>query len=435
MGVNKVVFGAVSIMDISDSTVTPATLLKGVTAYDAKGEKITGTFETDKKVVEKSGTMTVSDQRDSITINTGLDEICAIRIVGSDITHKDGDKYTREWTYNSDLGVAYATRVNVSSITIGGNTSLLAATYAHDGYITIDGGTVIANKIDSDSLECPIFAGTYNWYAVGTQNGTMQYVTGTVENSAVAESFAINTELENVTGVFAYCENNGDGHQIVWWKIGEENNGWYISSSGTTGKKNNAVAISGSQFSISQIIDSIQVPAGTIKYTAWGTGSGSGDTDINLQTKTVTPSALQQIIKPDNGYDGLGQVTVAGDSDLVASNIKNGVNIFGVTGNYTGSASSGGSGNCEAYIINPANPAVDFDRADGEIKVWGYGYYESSGGWMNRTTVYAFAGDKYYTSGTYGDPTETRLNVSVSNGQLTGFPELTGGSLLVTKGV
>lgn len=42
MAVNKVVFGAVSIMDISDSTVTPETLIDGATAYDKAGEKITG---------------------------------------------------------------------------------------------------------------------------------------------------------------------------------------------------------------------------------------------------------------------------------------------------------------------------------------------------------------------------------------------------------
>ncbi len=46
MGVNKVVFGDVSIMDISDSTVTPETLGKGATAYDKTGEKITGAMES-----------------------------------------------------------------------------------------------------------------------------------------------------------------------------------------------------------------------------------------------------------------------------------------------------------------------------------------------------------------------------------------------------
>ena len=46
MAVNKVVFGAVSVIDISDSTVTADTLAKGATAYDKSGEKIVGTMES-----------------------------------------------------------------------------------------------------------------------------------------------------------------------------------------------------------------------------------------------------------------------------------------------------------------------------------------------------------------------------------------------------
>lgn len=46
MAVNKVVFGAVSVIDISDSTVTADTLAKGATAYDKSGAKITGTMPT-----------------------------------------------------------------------------------------------------------------------------------------------------------------------------------------------------------------------------------------------------------------------------------------------------------------------------------------------------------------------------------------------------
>lgn len=53
-----------------------------------------------------------------------------------------------------------------------------------------------------------------------------------------------------------------------------------------------------------------------------------------LQSKSVTPSASTQYVTPSIGYDGLSQVTVGGSSNLVSSNIKNGVNIFGVTGNY-----------------------------------------------------------------------------------------------------
>ena len=58
--------------------------------------------------------------------------------------------------------------------------------------------------------------------------------------------------------------------------------------------------------------------------------SGSSPT---LQFRTVTPSSSTQYITPQSLYDALSQVAVYGDSNLVAANIKNGVSIFGVSGN------------------------------------------------------------------------------------------------------
>lgn len=55
---------------------------------------------------------------------------------------------------------------------------------------------------------------------------------------------------------------------------------------------------------------------------------------ITLQEKIITPSASQQIIVPDAGYDGLSQITVNGDSNLVPENIVEGVSIFGINGTY-----------------------------------------------------------------------------------------------------
>lgn len=62
---------------------------------------------------------------------------------------------------------------------------------------------------------------------------------------------------------------------------------------------------------------------------------------IKLESKTLTPSSIQQDVTPGSNYDGLSRVVVQGDSDLVAANIKSGVNIFGITGSYAGNGTFG----------------------------------------------------------------------------------------------
>lgn len=209
-------------------------------------------------------------------------------------------------------------------------------------------------------------------------------------------------------------------------------------------------------------------------------GSMSGSEGMKPQAKTVTPSESTQTVSPDSGYDGLSKVTVnaisstyigsdvtkksaatyipkttdqsiasgqylsgtqtiKGDANLVAGNIKSGVNIFGVTGTYAGGGSSGGNGNnnVEAYAITDTNPSVSFKTASGTIKIWGYGTITSSGGWGGQTTsLVAFEGDKYHKSAIYGGPSSTNLSLSISNGKLTGLPSgLSAISAIVTRGI
>lgn len=207
------------------------------------------------------------------------------------------------------------------------------------------------------------------------------------------------------------------------------------------------------------------------------TGGASG---ASLQSKTVSPSESAQTIRADYGYDGLSQVTVnavsrtyvgsgvtkksaatytpgtsdqsiasgqylsgtqtiKGDANLVAGNIKSGVNIFGVTGTYAAGGSSGGSGNnnVEAYAVTDTNPSVNFKTASGTIKIWGYGTMTSQGGWGQQTTsLVAFEGDKYHKGAIYGGPSSTNLSLSISNGKLTGLPSgLSAISAIVTRGI
>ena len=62
-----------------------------------------------------------------------------------------------------------------------------------------------------------------------------------------------------------------------------------------------------------------------------------GTWEPNLQDRTVTPSRFPYTVeKTSSSYNGLGVVTVNKPNNLVASNIKSGVNIGGITGTYTG---------------------------------------------------------------------------------------------------
>ena len=63
---------------------------------------------------------------------------------------------------------------------------------------------------------------------------------------------------------------------------------------------------------------------------------------ITLQDKTITPTIEEQIVFSDDNYNGLNKVTVNAvtneiDENIKSENIKNGVDILGVTGNYVGS--------------------------------------------------------------------------------------------------
>lgn len=70
-------------------------------------------------------------------------------------------------------------------------------------------------------------------------------------------------------------------------------------------------------------------PDGLITAT---TGTKSSTLQLAFQPgKTITPNTDDQIAVSSNYYTG-GNIVVAGDSNLVASNIKSGISIFGVTG-------------------------------------------------------------------------------------------------------
>ncbi len=106
--------------------------------------------------------------------------------------------------------------------------------------------------------------------------------------------------------------------------------------------------------------------------------SGAKAATKQLSTKsatTYTPSTSNQTIS--SGYYLTGTQTIKGDSNLVASNIKSGVSIFGVSGSY-----SGGSGSIGSYVSSTptnsgANLTFTIDNIDNAI-----GFFIGNGSYM-----------------------------------------------------
>lgn len=86
-----------------------------------------------------------------------------------------------------------------------------------------------------------------------------------------------------------------------------------------------------------------------------------GQSGKSEQSKTATPTASGFTVIPDTGKT-LKEVIINGDVDLIAANIKKGVNIFGVTGVhetlFTYESGSASSLSATTYTVTLAKEAV-----------------------------------------------------------------------------
>lgn len=109
-------------------------------------------------------------------------------------------------------------------------------------------------------------------------------------------------------------------------------------------------------------------------------GTKSGTKQLTTQAaKTVTPTTSDQTAVASGRYT-TGAVTVKGDTNLVAGNIKSGVSIFGVSGTYEGTGSSGGA-SVETYTLTIIN------NGSNEIEIIVTQYHEQMGIISYQTSV------------------------------------------------
>lgn len=87
MAVNKVIYDGNVLIDISDSTLTPETLLEGVVAYNAAGERIVGTMKPKRIMIIDNGNGNVAI--DGVSVSD--DGNGNLAIAGLNVTETNGN--------------------------------------------------------------------------------------------------------------------------------------------------------------------------------------------------------------------------------------------------------------------------------------------------------------------------------------------------------
>lgn len=325
MGINKVMYGSRTVIDISGDTVTPDKLLSGVIGHNASGERITGTHKCEGGTAEGIGT-------------------------GAYVWAIYDTKEEWDYTTKSLSGSTFPNGYD--------STTYVGWTITDDGYFELNKGTTSGDTyyLPEDSVgrkaKKILRKGRYsaiNPYTVMTVKDAPDTVKG-----------------DNLLGYIS--ADAADAYPLK----GVQDNKYYIRISGS-----DADATAGKMLS------------GIVGYTNNGRVTGS----IQSQAaQTITPSTTDQTIS--FGKYLSGTQTIKGDANLLAENIKEGVELFGITGTYTG-----------GDTVNPYKGKTIVAFGDSIIAGWG---------WKEGTGIVQPLKEKY-PDGTWINNAESGANIAISN--------------------
>ena len=397
-------------IDTSDATATASDIVEGKTAY-VKGNKITGNV---LEVTDSNGSLFGDAHYDS----RGRFIISATQPV-EDVLYRKGATVST-YVSGGSLGDAKASDVvagktftSSSGIKITGSHSCSSGSTTHTLQSKSVSPSESSQTVTPDSgydglSQVTVSAISNTYVGSGITKKAAATYTPSTSNQTIASGQYLNG-AQTIKGDSNLVASNIKSGVSIFGVSGS----YTASSSGTDTSDATATA--------SDILSG---------KTAYVKGSKITGTIASQAAQTITPGTSDKTIA--SGKYLSGTQTIKGDANLVASNIKSGVSIFGVAGSYTGSGGSGSStNNCEAYHITSTSATINF-QGSGTVKVFGYGAKKST----YMTTIYSFVGDGYYAGTSYGTPSKTSASFSVSGGKLSGLPSgLTAVDLLVVIGV
>lgn len=423
MGVNKVNYGAKTVIDLSKDTVTASKLLKGVTAHDKNGDQITGTYEAGT-----SGGGTDTSDATAVASNI-LEEktayIASGKVTGTmqnrgatagTISKKTGAYIIPEGYHNGDgsVTIAEAEREKIVPENIKNGITLLgvSGTYTGDG----TGGTEV-DKTGKGEYLWAKYTELIGWVKTSEDVGkdrpsgysTTEYTGATITEDGYYK-------LDNSIGINKYYlptgATNGKTKSVLYRPYGYRTDYYILTLSnekGATGKKGTDLlgyisSDSSDSYPNAGVQDGVYylaVTAPDVNVTAskmlantvaCGPDGKVTGTIKSLAAQTITPGTEDQKIV--SGRYLSGDQTIKGDANLLAENIKEGVELFGITGTYTG-----------GDTVNPYKGKTIVGFGDSVFAGWG---------WKEGTEIIQPLKEKY-PDATWINKAESGANMAVTS--------------------
>lgn len=304
-------------IDTADATATAGDILDTKTAY-VNGQKITGTIpfiEVEDQILDASNT--------SYQIPNGYHS--GLTTVSVVLETKQVNPSTESQNIIANTGKLIS-QITVSPVTAAIDSNIVAGNIK-DG-VTILGveGTLVEGTDTSDATATAsqIVSGATAYVNGSKITGTLVPLDTSDADATAANIDSGKTAYVNgvkITGTSTKIDTssaNAVATDILSGKTA------YVNGSLVTGSITSKEAQTYTPSSSEQTIAAGQYLSGAQTIAA-----------VPTEEKSATPSATQQEITPTEGKF-LSKVTVAGDVNLTAENIKSGITIFGIVGTYTG---------------------------------------------------------------------------------------------------
>ena len=362
--INKVVYGQTTLLDLTNDTVNAANLDSGYTAHDANGAPIVGTSTKDADTSDATATaVDILSGQTAYANGSKLTGTMANRGAASGTISVKDDVYSIQQGYHNGSGsvsIASAEQNKIVAENIRTGISILGITGSYEGSGSGDTSDATATAAD-------ILSGQTAYISSGKTTGTMANngaVYGVI--SAKAESYTVPVGYHNGSGTVSIASAEQD--KIIPGNIKDG-----ITILGVTGSlTTDGTDTSDATATAADILSGQTAYADGEKLT--GTMLNRGGVSGLIKTKTDTYTVTE-------GYhDGSGTVSIdsAEQAKIIASNIKSGVSILGVTGTIRAAAvepyveefNKGWVGNGVWTYQNPTDTFVDIYRVIAGHEYW-----------------------------------------------------------------